>query len=37
MLRTQDGGVVIPMNEDGTINLKNMTMGDYISIGEPID
>ena len=31
-------GVDIPMNEDGTVNLKNMTMGDYISIdGEPID
>ena len=31
-------GVDIPMNEDGTLNLKNMTMGDYISIdGEPID
>ena len=31
-------GVDIPINEDGTINLKNMTMGDYISIdGEPID
>ena len=30
--------VDIPINEDGTINLKNMTMGDYISIdGEPID
>ena len=30
-------GVDIPMNEDGTVNLKNMTMGDYISIdGEPI-
>ena len=27
----------IPMNENGTVNLKNMTMGDYISIdGEPI-
>ena len=31
-------GVDIPMNEDGTVNLKNMTMGDYISIdGERID
>ena len=31
-------GVDIPMNEDGTVNLKNMTMGDYISIDvEPID
>ena len=31
-------GVDIPMNKDGTVNLKNMTMGDYISIdGEPID
>ena len=31
-------GVDIPVNEDGTVNLKNMTMGDYISIdGEPID
>ena len=31
-------GVDIPMNEDGTVNLKNMTMGDYISIdGETID
>lgn len=31
-------GVDIPMNENGTVNLKNMTMGDYISIdGEPID
>ena len=31
-------GVDIPMNEDGTVNLKNMTMGEYISIdGEPID
>ena len=31
-------GVDFPMNEDGTVNLKNMTMGDYISIdGEPID
>ena len=30
-------GVDIPMNENGTVNLKNMTMGDYISIdGEPI-
>ena len=29
--------VDIPMNENGTVNLKNMTMGDYISIdGEPI-
>ena len=31
-------GEDIPMNEDVTVNLKNMTMGDYISIdGEPID
>ena len=31
-------GVDNPMNEDGTVNLKNMTMGDYISIdGEPLD
>ena len=31
-------GVDIPMNVDGTVKLKNMTMGDYISIvGEPID
>ena len=31
-------GVDIPMNEDGTVNLKNMTMGEYISNdGEPID
>ena len=31
-------GEDIPMNENGTVNLKNMTMGDYISIdGEPID
>ncbi|MDU2419981.1 MAG: hypothetical protein E7D42_08285 [Streptococcus parasanguinis] len=30
-------GVDIPMNENGTVNLKNMTMGDFISIdGEPI-
>ena len=30
-------GVDIPMNEDGNVNLKNMTMGDYISIdGESI-
>lgn len=30
-------GVDIPMNENGTVDLKNMTMGDFISIdGEPI-
>lgn len=30
-------GVDIPMNENGTVNLKNMTMGDFISIdGVPI-
>lgn len=30
-------GVYIPMNENGTVDLKNMTMGDFISIdGEPI-
>ena len=30
-------GVDMPMNEDGTVDLKNMTMGDFISIdGEPI-
>ena len=30
-------GVDIPMNENGTVNLKNMTMGDFISVdGEPI-
>ena len=31
-------GVDIPINEDGTVNLEEMTMGDYISIGgEPIE
>lgn len=30
-------GVDIPMNENGTVNLKNMTMGGFISIdGVPI-
>ena len=31
-------GVDIPINDDGTVNLEEMTMGDYISIGgEPIE
>ena len=30
--------VDIPINDDGTVNLEEMAMGDYISIGgEPID
>lgn len=31
-------GVDIPINDDGTVNLEEMAMGDYISIGgEPIE
>ena len=31
-------GIDIPINDDGTVNLEEMTMGDYISIGgEPIE
>jgi len=31
-------GVDIPINDDGTVNLEEMVMGDYISIGgEPIE
>lgn len=31
-------GIDIPINDDGTVNLEEMAMGDYISIGgEPIE